>query len=160
MLPRNVQCDPRFAPHDRRRKDWMRKRRAELHELTGGVSYGVGAMIASAAWLYAGGEYAAERAAETGDVDLFRTAATLTSTARQHDLASWELAVREGEARRRARPRSWRDRQRDQLPEPVRPSAAPAKAADAEAVTDAQTAAGGHTSRVIDTNTDEGNDDA
>ena len=57
-------------------------------------------MLASAAWLYSAGEFGAEMAAEVGDVELFKTAAALTSTARQHDLAAWELAVREGQARR------------------------------------------------------------
>lgn len=102
FLPRDITVAPGFEVHNRRRRRWLRKRRQELHEVTGGVSHGVGAMLASAAWLYAGGEFAAERAAETGNVDLFRTAATLTSTARQHDLAAWELAVREADARRKA----------------------------------------------------------
>lgn len=99
FLPRDITCAPGFEVHNRRRRVWLRKRRQELHEATGGVSHGVGAMLASAAWLYAGGEYAAELAATSGDVDQFRTAATLTSTARQHDLAAWELAVRESAAR-------------------------------------------------------------
>ncbi len=103
FLPRDIACAPGFEVHNRRRRRWLRKRRQELHETTGGVSHGVGAMLASAAWLYAGGEFAAEQAATKGDVDLFRTAATLTSTARQHDLAAWELAVREGDARAKRR---------------------------------------------------------
>ena len=63
-------------------------------------------MLAAAAWQHAGGEFAAELAAETGDVELFKVAATLTSTARQHDLAAWELATREAQARRSAQPTS------------------------------------------------------
>jgi hypothetical protein len=81
---------------------WLRRRRAELFASTGGVSYGVGAMLASAAWLYAGGEFCAERAALAGDPDLFKQAATLTATARQHDMAAWELACREAKARANA----------------------------------------------------------
>jgi hypothetical protein len=102
FVPRRIACDPRFEVHNRRRLDWQRKRREELHQLTGGVSHAVGAMIASAAWLYAAGEFAAELAASTGDVDMFKSAATLTATARTHDMGAWELAVREGEVRKRA----------------------------------------------------------
>lgn len=99
FLPRSVKCDARFGVHNRRRLTWLRRRRAELAQLTGEVSHGVGAMLAAAAWLYAGGEYCCERAAETGDTDLFRVAASLTATARTHDFGAWELAVREADAR-------------------------------------------------------------
>jgi hypothetical protein len=75
---------------------------AELAGAHGGVSHGVGAMLNAAAWLYAGGEFAAELAAETADLDLFKVAASLTGTARQHELAAWELSAREAEARGQA----------------------------------------------------------
>ena len=99
FLPRKIVCDARFDVHNRRRGEWLRRRRAEVAQLTGAVSHGVGAMLSAAAWLYAGGEYAAERAAETLDVDLFKSAATLTATARTHDMGAWELAVRAAQAR-------------------------------------------------------------
>jgi hypothetical protein len=99
FLPRKLACDPRFEPHNRRRLEWQRKRLAELSAAHGGVSHGVGAMLNAAAWLYAGGEFAAELAAEAGDLEGFKAAATLTSTARQHELAAWELAAREAQAR-------------------------------------------------------------
>ncbi len=102
FVPRKLACDPRFEPHNRRRLEWLRARRAELFASTGFVSHGVGAILAAAAWQHAGGEFAAELAAETGDVELFKAAASLTSTARQHDLAAWELAVREAAARKTA----------------------------------------------------------
>jgi hypothetical protein len=98
FLPRSLACDARFAPHNRRRLEWQRKRMAELQAAHGHVSHGVGAMVSAAAWLYAGGEFAAELAAKAGDVEGFRTAATLTSTARQHELAAWELCAREAQA--------------------------------------------------------------
>lgn len=99
VLPRKLACDPRFEPHNKRRLDWLRARRSELFASTGGVSHGVGAMLASAAWLYAGAEFAAELGAEKGDHELFKVSATLSATARQHDLAAWELAVRESKSR-------------------------------------------------------------
>lgn len=101
FLPRQFACDPRFVPHNRRRLEWQRKRMAELQTAHGGVSHGVGAMLNAAAWLYAGGELAAELAAESGEVELFKAAASLTSTARQHELAAWELSAREAAARPR-----------------------------------------------------------
>jgi hypothetical protein len=102
VLPRKLALDPRFEPHNRRRLEWQRKRMAELAGAHGGVSHGVGAMLNAAAWLYAGGEFAAELAAETADLDLFKVAASLTGTARQHELAAWELSAREAEARGQA----------------------------------------------------------
>ncbi|MFO0742361.1 MAG: hypothetical protein U0270_41185 [Labilithrix sp.] len=98
-LPHNIECAADFAPHNRRRIDWTRRRMKELTDLTGEVSHGVGAMVACAGWLYAGGEWACERAASTGDLDLFKTAAALTATARTHDMGAWEIAVREADAR-------------------------------------------------------------
>lgn len=99
FVPRQLALDPRFKPHNGRRLEWQRKRMAELQASHGGVSHGVGAMLNAAAWLYAGGEFAAELAAESGDVELFKVAATLTGTARQHELAAWELSAREAQAR-------------------------------------------------------------
>jgi hypothetical protein len=58
-------------------------------------------MLASAAWLYAAGEFAAELGAEKGDVESFKAAANLTATARTHDMGAWELATREAAARPR-----------------------------------------------------------
>ncbi len=99
FVPRAIACDPRFEVHNRRRLDWQRKRRQELHTATGGVSHAVGAMVACAAWLYAAGEFAAELGAQTGDVEMFKSAASLTATARTHDFGAWEMAVREGSVR-------------------------------------------------------------
>lgn len=99
FLPRKLTCDPRFEVHNRRRLEWLRARRTELMNATGGVSHGVGAMLAAAAWCHAAGEFCAELGAETGNVELFKASANLTGTGRQHDLAAWELAVREGASR-------------------------------------------------------------
>jgi hypothetical protein len=100
FIPRKLACDPRFEAHNKRRLEWQQKRMAELQRAHGAVSHGVGAMLNAAAWLYSGGEFAAELAAETGDLELFKTAATLSSTARQHELAAWELSAREAERRK------------------------------------------------------------
>jgi hypothetical protein len=99
VLPRKIACDPRFEPHNRRRLEWLRARRAELYAATGGVSHGVGAMLASAAWLYAGSEFAAELGAASGNVDWLKTSAALSTQARGHDMGAWEMAVREAKVR-------------------------------------------------------------
>ena len=98
---------PLFAVHNRRRGEWLRPRRTELAQVTGRVSHGVGAMLSAASWLYAGGEFACERAAATGDVELFKVAATLTATARTHDFGAYELAVREAKVREDDGPDPW-----------------------------------------------------
>ncbi len=102
FVPRQIACDPRFEAHNAARLEWRRKRMAELQAAHGYVSHGVGAMIAAAAWLYAGGEFAAELAAEAGDPEGFKIAANLTGTARQNELAAWELCAREAQARPKA----------------------------------------------------------
>lgn len=104
FVPRRIAVHPTFETHYRRRLEWLKRRRVELHDATGGVSAGVGAMLNAAAWLYAAGECAAELAAAAVDVEMFKSAANLTTTARQHDMAAWEMAVREGQARREANP--------------------------------------------------------
>lgn len=104
FVPRKLACHPKFEAHNRRRLEWQRARITELSAAHGGVSRGVGAIVSSAAWLYAAGEFAAELAAEGGDVELFKSAASLTSTARQHELAAWELAAREAQSRPRQSP--------------------------------------------------------
>ncbi len=98
-LPRDIACAPGFEPHNARRLELQRKRLAELQAAHGYVSHGVGAMLNAAAWLYAGGEFAAELGAETGNVEYFKVASNLTSTARQHELAAWELCSREARAK-------------------------------------------------------------
>jgi hypothetical protein len=101
FVPRKIATDPRFEVHNRARGEWFRKRRKELIEMTGGLSQSVQAMLSAAGWLYAAADFACERGAETGDLDWFKSAATLSATARTHDVGSWEIAVREGAARTR-----------------------------------------------------------
>jgi len=116
-LPRAIVCSPGFEPHNRRRLEWQSKRMAELQAAHGGVSHGVGAIINAAAWLHAGGEFAAEQAAATGNVELFKTAASLTGQARQHELTAWELCSREAVARPVESPRERIMREAAQLRE-------------------------------------------
>jgi hypothetical protein len=74
---RQIKVDPRFHIHERRRVDWLRRRRQELYELCGYVSHSVGAMLSAASWLYAAADFAAERAAETAK-NLLAKSSTIT----------------------------------------------------------------------------------
>ena len=86
LLPRSVACDPAFERFYRDSITWLKGRIAEHHASHGGVSRGVGAMLNQARWLWAGAEFASERAAQQGDVAGFREAAALSSHARQLEL--------------------------------------------------------------------------
>lgn len=95
FLPRKVACDPRFEPHNKGRLEYLKGRRAEIFNAWGHVSRGASAMLNAAAWLWAGGQLAAELGAETGDAKHFATAANLYSQAKGLEAAAWELAERE-----------------------------------------------------------------
>jgi hypothetical protein len=102
FVPRKLATDPRYEPHNRRRLDYLRRRRDEHYTAWGGVSHGVGAMLASAAWLWSAGEFASELGAESGDTEHFRTASNLYAQAKQLEAAAWELNEREARARPKA----------------------------------------------------------
>lgn len=97
-----TKTSPEFRPFASWGARYGAHRRRELAKLHGGeVSSGVGAIIESAALAMAASRYLSAKAAETGDAELFKQASTLASTARQHELAAWELAAREAAARPR-----------------------------------------------------------
>jgi hypothetical protein len=104
FVPRKLATDPRFEPHNRRRLEYLKRRRAELTDTWGGVSHGVGALLASEAWLWAAGEFASELGAETGSGEHFKTASVLYAQAKGLSAAAWEMASAEGEKRREANP--------------------------------------------------------
>jgi hypothetical protein len=93
-------ADPRYRPFARFGARYGAHRRAELAGLHGGaISSGVGGIVESAAQAMAASRFVQALAAEKGDAELFKLASQLASTARQHELAAWELASREAEAR-------------------------------------------------------------
>lgn len=94
-------CASAFRPFARWGARYGAHRRRELGEAHGGlISAGVGAIVESAALAMAASRYLDHLARQSGDPDLFRQAAQLGQTARQHELAAWELAAREADARR------------------------------------------------------------
>lgn len=93
-------ADPRYKAFARWGARYGAHRRRELALAHGGsISAGVGAIVESAAQAMAASRFVQSLAAESGDAELFKQAAALASTARQHELAAWELAAREAQAR-------------------------------------------------------------
>jgi hypothetical protein len=96
-------ADPRYLAFARWGARYGAHRRRELAQLHGGlISAGVGAIVESAAHAMAASRFVQALAAENGDAELFKQAAALASTARQHELAAWELAAREAAGRPQA----------------------------------------------------------
>lgn len=94
-----------FRPFARFGARYGAHRRQELASAHGGeISAGVGAIVESAAQAMAASRFLQSLAAEKNDPELFKQASQLASTARQHELAAWELAAREADARRKAGP--------------------------------------------------------
>ena len=95
---------PDYRPFARWGARYGAHRRRELASAHGGeISAGVGAIVESAALAMAASRYLQHRAGLSNDAELFRQASQLASTARQHELAAWELAAREAAARPRPR---------------------------------------------------------
>lgn len=89
-------ADPRYRVFARWGARYGTHRRRELALAHGGsISAGVGAIVESAAQAMAASRFVQSLAAESADAELFKQAALLASTARQHELAAWELAARE-----------------------------------------------------------------
>jgi hypothetical protein len=92
--------DPRYQVFARWGQRYGAHRRRELAAAHGGeISAGVGAIVESAAQAMAASRFVQRLASEAGDPELFKQASQLASTARQHELAAWELAHREAVAR-------------------------------------------------------------
>lgn len=95
-----AKADPRYQAFARWGARYGAHRRRELARAHGGeISAGVGAIVESAAQAMAASRFVQAIASESGDAELFKQAAALASTARQHELAAWELAAREAQAR-------------------------------------------------------------
>lgn len=104
-LSRVDQTSDEFRPFARWGGRYGAHRRRELAQAHGGqISAGVGAIIESAAQAMAASRYLQSVASQTNDAELFKQASQLASTARQHELAAWELASREAQGRPRANP--------------------------------------------------------
>ncbi len=85
---------------------YRKTRMKELARLHGHVSAGAGALLASASLALAASRFLYERFAGKpedggGDTTTLKQAAQLADSARQSELAAWELSAREGVLKRR-----------------------------------------------------------
>lgn len=88
-----------LKPFDAARQDLLRKRREEIHTMTGEVSAGVGAQLRAWAYIQAAGEFWASKFFSEGDPDAFARMvsafkAASTEDAKLRDAAAWEAACR------------------------------------------------------------------
>lgn len=88
-----------LVPFDDARQDLLKRRREEIHTMTGEVSAGVGAQLRAWAYIQAAGEYWASRFFSEADSDAFARMvsafkAASTEDAKLRDAAAWEAAAR------------------------------------------------------------------
>lgn len=88
--------DPRYRQCMELADKYRKARTRELAAIHGYVSSGVSALLATGSLALAASRFLYEKAAESGEVDLMRKAAAMADSARQAELAAWELAAREG----------------------------------------------------------------
>lgn len=93
--------DPEYSACLYQANKYRKTRMRELAELHGHVSAGAGALLASASLALAASRYLYQRAAKDGCTDDLKTASKLADSARQSELAAWELSSREGVLKRR-----------------------------------------------------------
>lgn len=88
--------DPRYRQCMELADKYRKARTKELATIHGFVSSGTSALLATASLALAASRFLYEKAAEGGQVDLMSKAAKMADSARQAELAAWELAAREG----------------------------------------------------------------
>lgn len=93
--------DPEYSACLFQANKYRKTRMKELAQLHGHVSAGAGALLASASLALASSRYLYQKAAADGDSTLLKQASQLADSARQSELAAWELASREGVLKRR-----------------------------------------------------------
>lgn len=97
--------DPKYVRCLTMANRYRKVRARELAELHGHVSSGASALLASGSLALAASRFLYERYAEDGGGDLgvtmLKQAAQLADSARQSELAAWEMSAREGMVKRR-----------------------------------------------------------
>lgn len=94
-------ADPRYKKALLYANAYRKVRTRELATMHGHVSSGASALLASASLALAASRFLYEKVAETGDLSLLKQAASLADSARQSELAAWEMSAREGAAKRK-----------------------------------------------------------
>lgn len=102
-IGRNIldKADPRYKRALLLANSYRKVRAAELATMHGYVSSGASALLSSASLALAASRFLYEKVAETGDIGLLKQAASLADSARQSELAAWEMSAREGAAKRK-----------------------------------------------------------
>jgi len=94
-------ADPRYKRALLLANSYRKVRAAELATMHGYVSSGASALLSSASLALAASRFLYEKVAEGGDITLLKQAAALGDSARQSELAAWEMSAREGAAKRK-----------------------------------------------------------
>jgi hypothetical protein len=93
--------DPDYARCLAQANKYRKTRMRELAGLHGNISAGAGALLASASLALAASRYLYQLAAGGADPGLLKQAASLADSARQSELAAWEVSAKEGVLKRR-----------------------------------------------------------
>lgn len=97
----NLSAEAAFKPYWDSVQAWVEAQLTETTIAAGGyLGPGPASIIGSAGVALAASRFFSDEAARTGNLQLFISAGRLSETSRQHLLAAYELAVREGKARR------------------------------------------------------------
>ncbi len=94
-------ADPAYKRMMLLANSYRKVRASELANMHGCVSSGASALLASASLALAASRFLYEKVAETGEIALLKQAASLGDSARQSELAAWEMSAREGAAKRK-----------------------------------------------------------
>ena len=94
--------DPVYAECLDSANKYRKIRMKELAQLHGHVSAGAGALLASASLALAASRFLYQNAAQDGDAATLKQASQLADSARQSELAAYELASREGVLKKRS----------------------------------------------------------
>lgn len=92
---------PEYASCLDQANKYRKTRMKELAQLHGHVSAGAGALLASASLALAASRFLYQDAAQDGDAATLKQASQLADSARQSELAAWELCAKEGVLKRR-----------------------------------------------------------
>ena len=90
-----------FAPYNKQRRLWIKKRMGEMGTQYEELTTGVGAAVRAAGWCYAFSEWLFGKAAETGDAGLAVAAAQLAEKGSRQDNAARTIADAEAKLRRK-----------------------------------------------------------
>lgn len=93
--------DPLYAKALRKANLYRKHRQRELAVTHGYLSAGAGSLLATASLALASSRFVYEKVVQTGDTSLLKLASGLADSARQNELAAYELCAREAVVRKK-----------------------------------------------------------